>query len=448
MQFKLVTLLLLFSLLLAACSTALTPMLPPSTTPLPPTAAPAPTQTATLAPSITPTHFSPTSSPTATSVPTLSPEARLKIQCLEISSSFPNNLKAQGNIVLNPYIKFDVRLLNLATQKTIQIAGKNENPSGLTVSPDRKYLAFDSGIIDPSSSKIISQTLVIAAADGQRLKTIAWEKDWGGIIDWLNDNNLVISRFVPNSSDQATTISVVYFILNPFTGVRKNLPSSFPKIYDQKPLMDWDLKWGITMFDPSLTAVVYMRWLNGNGGYYGYTIWDLNKNQALITTPPIILYPIPRWSPDGSQFIVFTMAADGSKTELFSVNRNGAIKPLTNLFDYFGGFLYIANYSFSPDGRYIAMWLNIDASTGQESANFQLAILDTLTRQVTDYCVPGWYGTEDGSYAPPPIWSPDGKQLLVEDQNADQTSRVILVDIAKGSAAQIAENMEPIDWMR
>jgi hypothetical protein len=37
--------------------------------------------------------------------------------------------------------------------------------------------------------------------------------------------------------------------------------------------------------------------------------------------------------------------------------------------------------------------------------------------------------------------------VIVENRYAAQTSRVILVDIVQGFAAQIAENMTPGGWM-
>jgi len=80
-----------------------------------------------------------------------------------------------------------------------------------------------------------------------------------------------------------------------------------------------------------------------------------------------------------------------------------------------------------------------------------LAVLDTITRQVTDYCIPTYPGIYfgAGAYVPPRLWSPDSKQLIIENINTNQTtSRVILVDVVHGIAAQIAENMTPGGWMK
>lgn len=338
--------------------------------------------------------------------------ARFKIQCLEVISSSPTSQVSSGIIVLDSNNSFETQLMDLSAHKTIQIAQKNENLEFFATSPDRKFLAFESAIIDPSSSKIVQDNLVIASADGQRVKTIPMEKEWRGILGWLNDKNVAVNRVVLNAGNKNYPISSIMFALNPFTNERKTLPYNLPNIYDQQPLINWE-GWGETMPDPTITAIIYMRWLSVKVGLYGYTLWDLQKQQALVTIP-ILDYPVSRWSPDGMQFIVFTLSPDFSGTELFSVGRNGQIEALTNLSNYLHG-LYIPNYSWSPDGRYIAMWINIDAASGQESQNFQLTILDIVTHQVTDYCVPGYYGTSIGSHAPPPLWSQDSKQLIVEN---------------------------------
>jgi Tol biopolymer transport system component len=104
---------------------------------------------------------------------------------------------------------------------------------------------------------------------------------------------------------------------------------------------------------------------------------------------------------------------------------------------------YIPSYNWSPDGRYIAFWL-IPESKKPDSAN--LAVLDTTNLEVVNYCLPGtikWYGDL------PPIWSPNSQQLVMEAEDREDANHnlVILVDIATGWAAQIAENLTPVGWM-
>jgi hypothetical protein len=45
-----------------------------------------------------------------------------------------------------------------------------------------------------------------------------------------------------------------------------------------------------------------------------------------------------------------------------------------------------------------------------------------------------------------PLWSPDGKQIIVEHLT-DDSKYVVLVDITKNIAFQIAQNAYPGGWM-
>jgi len=121
---------------------------------------------------------------------------------------------------------------------------------------------------------------------------------------------------------------------------------------------------------------------------------------------------------------------------------------LTNLTAY-SPRTYIQSYSWSPDERYVAFWLNIDVPPDhrQKFGQQNLAVLDTHTLQVTNYCLPGDFSTSRARLVSAPIWSPDGRQLLVENRYAEKVSRVIWVDVTENVAAQIADNMEPIGWM-
>ena len=78
------------------------------------------------------------------------------------------------------------------------------------------------------------------------------------------------------------------------------------------------------------------------------------------------------------------------------------------------------------------------------SAERQLAILNTETGEITKLCLSG------GDVPYPPVWSPDGKYLVVTVTASDwknEVSDVFLVDLAQGVAAKIAEQAVGVDWM-
>jgi Tol biopolymer transport system component len=203
--------------------------------------------------------------------------------------------------------------------------------------------------------------------------------------------------------------------------------------------------WGETAYDPTLTRVIYL----GNETPQGipYILWDMQKHSALATLYTTS-FPIPRWSPDGTHFAVASSLL-GNQTgfELYLMDRDGRqITPLTNFSAFYGGLDEIGDLSWSPDGRYIAFWLSI-ASAKQTPEH--LAILDTTTDQVTDYCVPGTSETSraSDSHDVSIVWSPNSQQLAVRYQPDYQTSRTTLVDISRSYAFQISDNLEPVGWL-
>jgi hypothetical protein len=80
-----------------------------------------------------------------------------------------------------------------------------------------------------------------------------------------------------------------------------------------------------------------------------------------------------------------------------------------------------------------------------------LAVVDTTTQKTTTYCITN-AGESDLTAIHPlaaPIWSQDNNQLLVESRDAKNKSanRVLIFDIAKNAAYQVAENMYPAAWL-
>ena len=191
------------------------------------------------------------------------------------------------------------------------------------------------------------------------------------------------------------------------------------------------------MYDPKLTRAIYLR------GNYFYALWDLQAKR-LVARFDTSDYPIPRWSPDGEAVVIAGNHITGA-FELYLIDRNGKITQLTHLNAYYTG-EFFQNYSWSPDGSKIAIWLNV-----YPFKSGQLAILDLESGQVTNYCVPGDETAPMSALtytAHAPIWSPDGRQVVVQNLHADRSSRVILVDIVQGWAAEIAKNMEPVGWLK
>jgi len=103
----------------------------------------------------------------------------------------------------------------------------------------------------------------------------------------------------------------------------------------------------------------------------------------------------------------------------------------------------IFDYFWSPSGRYVALEL-LGAKASDGYYNDRLAILDVQTKKITDYCVEFRSSAGDPSL----IWSPDETQILLNDKYITGHWRVILVDLTKGTAFPIAEDMIATGWMK
>jgi Tol biopolymer transport system component len=377
-----------------------------------------------------------------------------------VVTTFPPPATSEGIVILEDeaiqgeHTSFDVFLLDMATGAKTKLAKQNESLADFAISPDRKRMAYERVRFDKPRGTIIDDHLVIATADGQVQKTIPWEKGWVGIPGWLDDERLVINMAGRDPDESTANKPATFLMLNPFTGERRILRPDFPDIYAEYPVIDWE-RWSETVYDPTLTRVVYLSSRDA------YVLWDLESNRALATLSSQFLHP-PRWSPDGTQFVV---AANPDQQydigfELFSISRDGQqITPLTNLRAYSPADMW--SYSWSPDGSRLAFWLSTDPQSvalgWNDYTTQRLAVLDLTAQTVTDYCIPLDEYTGDpllgtipffASGVTSPIWSPNGQQLIVESRYAQDASRVILVDVVQGFAVQIAENMMPAGWMK
>jgi Tol biopolymer transport system component len=220
--------------------------------------------------------------------------------------------------------------------------------------------------------------------------------------------------------------------MNPFTGEQQTLTPDFP---DLRTPPEWLPNWGDwngLVYDPSLAHAVYP-----SAG--GLTLRDLASGQTISFPDFDWTEAFPQWSPDGTRFaFANNIFGERMSSEIFAIGLDGQVRQLSNLSSYYArGYIYPA-LDWSPDGSHISFWLRA------QDLGFSLAVLDTATGEVINYCLSG-PSTIDNAILP--LWSPDGTQIVVENYVSLDTSRVVLVDIVRGVAAQIGENLKPLGWM-
>ena len=211
-----------------------------------------------------------------------------------------------------------------------------------------------------------------------------------------------------------------------------------------------------TQYDPTLTLVVYPAIYDpdGTGSKAYYVLYD-RVNKRINTQKAVSLFwSTPVWSPDGSKFVINDTDGDG---EFYVITRTGLISKVSHLNGVEGGNSHNDKkfsdlYSWSPDGRYLAFWLETgypDSIKGEFTGTF--AILDTDTGDTTDYCLPGGerLGEFNGRHADIfwPLWSPDGKALVTIAYFQGDFFETVLINLAGGFAAQIAGNLVPVGWL-
>jgi Tol biopolymer transport system component len=131
----------------------------------------------------------------------------------------------------------------------------------------------------------------------------------------------------------------------------------------------------------------------------------------------------------------------GWPDEIFIVENDGQVRQLTHLYDTFGMILTIDSISWSPDGKKIAFWLH----DGQ--GNLTLMVANSLTGEVKNYCILNATVTRFPIDVSAPIWSPDGKYLLVENRYTADKSKLLVVDLLNNIAFPIAEMQNAVGWM-
>lgn len=361
--------------------------------------------------------------------------------CLTIESSPISNWNSEGISILsgtedigNNLVRRTGYKINMDTREIVELVKSDESLSDMAVSPDGKWLAYR---IYSTNNK--DANLVISNVTNEQHLSIPWENEWYWIDSWLDENRLLIGIGADS-----------FLVLDPFTNERLLLNPELPNIFKAQGFSGLHGRG----YNRDLDRVVYVQ---GDSLFLEplhYVLWDINQQRSLASFEVVIeVSTTPRWSPNSDKFaIALSLNMENPQEnwpayELYSISREGQVIQITNLTDFYP-WVYIEDYSWSPDGRFIAFWFSVWSEQmdgyGLGSERY-LAIVDTETGAVKKYCIRGNPG-DDGKVSPP-MWSPSGKQLVVESLSSKDHSRVVLIDLESQQSIQIGEDMEPIGWM-
>jgi hypothetical protein len=199
-----------------------------------------------------PTAIPHTVTPTPTILPTIQSVPGVITNCSSVFNEPPADFVSTGAIILDRWAEVhNTYSLHLETWKETQLNQPDERLFGMAVSPDNIWIAYLLSDISKTGSQKSRENLVIADFDNQIQRNIEWEKGWGSIRAWLDNQNIVIDIPPENIAGEPATL----MILNIFTGNRKILKPDFPGIYSIPYVLYWR-GWGETVYDSTFSRVM------------------------------------------------------------------------------------------------------------------------------------------------------------------------------------------------
>jgi hypothetical protein len=310
----------------------------------------------------------------------------------------------------------------------------------LHISPDHNWIASLDYPLDSDG------VLYLVSLKEQKRIPISWGRfPYGFSLDfWLDAQHLVFwTDFV--EFDDAFQNVVVY---DPFSDQQAD--GSYA--YELNPLPDLPVDIchpGIddcfgsaimypAIYSPDLALLAYLRTPQENRPL-AFVLRDIKSGQDLWTiSHKEMLYSTPSWSPDGNLLAIPIPVNDaGTQFELFAIGREGKATQLTHLANVHPKVI-AKDPIWSPNGRYIAFWVNTHDSDEGSASSSQLAIFDIQTQHVTEYCLEGYYAH----------WSLDGRQIAFHSKSMDDDKRhIFLLDLNRNIVYDVAKDAYVAGWM-
>ncbi len=393
-----------------------------------------------------------TSFPTYNNTPSVTtrPSPTSQTTCPTRLPELSDNISYQGKVTLlssliyngpkNYYELSSIYDLNVRKFLPVPI----EKVLGLKPSPDgKKYAVRDANM----------QQIKIYSTDGRLLKSLPKGEFPFGIDRWLDNESILLVVEQPIEGMSYMKYPRDEIIVNLLTNEMTRLPSTYPDIDKTQAQMVWE-GFSTTKYDPGLTRVVYPAGIDtdylGNQGN-GYILWDIVKKKKVVQIATGGLQITPKWSPDGSSFIVNTDYIGNG--EFYLVTRDGEVSQVSNLNYRYQGqkvrpHYYSDSYSWSPDGHTLAFW---NEEKHDNAIKATLAILDTNSGNVTDLCLSAGIEEKGENHLPNfyvPVWSPDGKYIVtVANLQTDGGIETVFIDLEWKVVTKIAENLYPSGWL-
>jgi len=369
---------------------------------------------------------------------------KLNNQCLKVAdeTSISNSIIVLRSLKdVQPRQASDIILIDMSKETPEKTTQKVEITPNFAVSSNGELIAYLASTI--SNEEVSSLDLVIANGDLQTQNSFSWYVEWGSILGWSADQRIIISS---SKVGAKLPYSTSYILVDPRNGDQQIVNLSISDFMDASTydVPFWENWYGV-LIDPTFMWGIYPKQSDISAEMYTYALWDITNNKPIVSLEKVSnspwnfikASPMPDWSRDGKQFAFTSQIQDSpGRYELFSVNTNGDIAQLTNLSNV--GYIWPSFHSWSPNNSKIAFYVSRLRTGGANKAN--AVLINTNTLDVIDLCLSSAFQTN-------PIWSPDGKQFLVTDIDAEGHQRILLIDIENHSVFPLIEDAEIIGWM-
>ena len=344
-------------------------------------------------------------------------------KCVSVQSELSEGFLTEGTVLLGDFAE-----RALVGQMMALPAGSNlpiylpDVPTfwGGVSSPNGKLFAYKTVDVN----KDYSSTLIVLNTNGEVTFTLPWDENWGTFY-WLNSQQLEFPYVWNDYWQNAPPISDV---INVTTGQREKIAPELPDPWmPGGPIIAQLVVWKAS-YDPTLSLVGYIR---GYEPEQSFVLWDMKNNRELWELNKWTTRTVqPAWTQDEKRLAIVVLNEkedNWDRFELYLIDRNGNAEKWIDLKEHFKD--DTVSLTWSPDTRYLII--------APVYKNQTFLVLDTLTGELLDYCIPANVG----------IWSPDSTQILLHQNDGSNPS--IVLDIRNEQAAYITNNKNiiPIGWL-
>lgn len=388
----------------------------------------------------------PTLTPITTETPTPDFTTKLNQACVDLLPEIETQISGKALIFdsMHPGLPNNLSVIDLDNKKTRLIAKVYDS---ISISPKQDELAYVNEY----------HNLIILDSSLRKIKQFNGTKHWWGVIDWMDEQRLIIQNMPLKNGFIKPPASTLLFNLE-----NQETTDYLPNYPEIDILVSGVSNWGneaftVTVYNKSLSRVVYPA--SNNDDDTPLVLWDTENREEILRLHgnDVDYGGGPEWLRDGSSFIVAVFPSYTSWRgkvyrnfndeipymggfELAQISFDGKVKRLTYLTkDYVFG---AEGISLSNDNTKVAFWLNLNYKSGDMDADRQLAVLDIRSGEITNTCLQG------GDFPYPPIWSADDNSLLVTVSNIRKNeNKVLIVDIDRQQATILTENAIAAGWL-